>query len=290
LVYIRSKKVKGILYAYLVKSEWDKRRGISIQQTIKYLGRADSVEIKYIPEEYRKDPKILSFLSSHASKSQQRKESLVKKLRADLFESLCNGDRAKAGKIASHYQMLFDLVKFYEDLLNPVMYRIGDLWAQGSVSVVTEHVCSNIAGSLIQAINLQNRIRAPEATILICSPEGELHHLGADILESVLLQKGYHVYNAAPSAPLESIVNMIATCNPDLIMISVTLEDHIRPAVRLINQVRVKFRTPILVGGLATKQLKHEEKQKVEKALKVSIMPEASLEKIIHAVRKLTSM
>ncbi len=68
VVYIRSKMVKGIPYAYLVKSEWDKRTGSSIQHTIKYLGRADDVDINDIPEEYRNNPKILSFLSSHASK------------------------------------------------------------------------------------------------------------------------------------------------------------------------------------------------------------------------------
>jgi MerR family transcriptional regulator, light-induced transcriptional regulator len=98
LVYIRSKIVKGISYAYLVKSEWNKRRGLPIQKTIKYLGRSDSIAVNDIPEEYRTEPKILSFLSSHAFKNQAREESLVKKLRAELFEALCNGDRGKAKK------------------------------------------------------------------------------------------------------------------------------------------------------------------------------------------------
>jgi hypothetical protein len=84
LVYIRSKAVKGISYAYLVKSEWDKRRGLSVQHTIKYLGRPENIAINDIPEEYRNDPKILSFLSFYASKKQLRKEPLLKKLRADL--------------------------------------------------------------------------------------------------------------------------------------------------------------------------------------------------------------
>jgi MerR family transcriptional regulator, light-induced transcriptional regulator len=146
--------------------------------------------------------------------------------------------------------MLFTLVEFYEDLLRPVMYKVGDLWAQGRLSVVTEHVCSNITGTLIQAINARNKPRAYEEAIivLICSPEGELHHLAADILESVLLQKGYRVYNAAPSAPVEAVISSISRCNPDLIMISVTLEEHLKPAFRLARRIRIKYDIPILMG------------------------------------------
>lgn len=290
MAYIRSKRVKGILYAYLVKSEWDKRRGLPIQHTIKYLGRSDSVAINDIPEEYRNHPKILSFLSLHAAKNQASKRSLIKKLHAELFEALCNANGEKAKEITLNYQRLFSPLEFYEDLLTPVMYRVGDLWAQGRLSVVTEHVCSNIAGGLIRAVTAQTKRKARKATVIICSPEGELHHLAADVLESVLVHKVYQVYNAAPSAPAESIVSMIATCKPDLILISVTLGDHLRAARRLISRIRVKFKLPILLGGQAIRQLKYLEKRKIEETYKVSIMSEASLEKIMHAVGKLATM
>lgn len=38
-MYIRIKKIKGIEYAYLVKSYWSKRKKTPKQKTIKYLGR-----------------------------------------------------------------------------------------------------------------------------------------------------------------------------------------------------------------------------------------------------------
>ncbi len=98
--------VKGILYAYLVRSEWDKRTGSSVQRTIKYLGRSDDVDINNIPEDYRNNPKILSFLSTHASKNKVRKESLLKRLRKNLFEALCDADAEKAMEIALDYRRL----------------------------------------------------------------------------------------------------------------------------------------------------------------------------------------
>ena len=62
MVYIRSKKVKGIDYAYLVHSVWDPQRNMSRQQTIKYLGKASQLTIEDIPKEYRDDTKILAFV------------------------------------------------------------------------------------------------------------------------------------------------------------------------------------------------------------------------------------
>ncbi len=49
MVFIRIKKVKGFDYYYLVKSQWDSKRKISTQRTVKYLGKASDVKIENIP-------------------------------------------------------------------------------------------------------------------------------------------------------------------------------------------------------------------------------------------------
>jgi MerR family transcriptional regulator, light-induced transcriptional regulator len=284
LVYIRSKKVKGIHYAYLVGSRWDRERGSAIQHTIKYLGRADGIEIGDIPQEYRNDPRILSFISSYSSANHTKKESLLEKLRGELFDALCNSDRETATKIATKYSDLFSLTEFYMDLLTPVMYRVGDLWEQGRLSVATEHVCSNVANNLIQSINDTRRGKGGKSLILICSPEGEIHHLAADMLESILLQKGYEVYNVSPSAPAASIAGCIDERKPKLVMISVTLEDNLGAARRLIKEIRKSYQSPIILGGAATKKLKEDERIKMEKADRVSVFVEPSLKKVLQYV------
>jgi hypothetical protein len=64
MVYITSKKVKGIDYAYLVKSVWNKRKNTSNQQTIKYLGKASEIKIYEFRKStiISKDPCIHFFL------------------------------------------------------------------------------------------------------------------------------------------------------------------------------------------------------------------------------------
>jgi methanogenic corrinoid protein MtbC1 len=291
MVYIRSKVVKGIPYAYLVKSEWDDKRRSSIQHTIKYLGRADSVVISDIPEEYRNDPKILSFLSSHSSKNQAKKQALLEELRAELFEALCNADREKAVKIAAKYQSLFNLVDFYDDLMTPVLYRVGDLWAQNSLSVATEHVCSNTAIGLVEAINESNSGKGKMSsytTIVICSPEGELHQIASKIIESLLLQKGFNIHNMSPSAPSGSISSYIESTKPAFVMVSVTLSENLKAAIRLLNTIRAKSNMPVLMGGAAIKALSEENRKKLERSHeKLTLVTETSLQRIMQLVKKL---
>jgi MerR family transcriptional regulator, light-induced transcriptional regulator len=292
MVYIRSKVVKGIPYAYLVKSEWDDKRRSSIQHTIKYLGRADSVVISDIPEEYRNDPKILSFLSSHSSKNQAKKQALLEELRAKLFEALCNADREKAVKIAAKYQSMFNLVDFYDDLMTPVLYRVGDLWAQNSLSVATEHVCSNTAISLVEAINESNSGKGKMSsytTIVICSPEGELHQIASKVIESLLLEKGFNIHNMSPSAPSVSISSYIESTKPALVMVSVTLSENLKAAIRLLNTIRAKSNVPVFMGGAAIKVLNEENRKKLERSHeKLTLVEETSLQRIMQLVKKVS--
>jgi MerR family transcriptional regulator, light-induced transcriptional regulator len=63
MAFIRIKKIKGYDYYYLVRSQWDPIKKRSTQHIIKYLGNAENINIKDIPEEYRNDPRVLSLLA-----------------------------------------------------------------------------------------------------------------------------------------------------------------------------------------------------------------------------------
>jgi MerR family transcriptional regulator, light-induced transcriptional regulator len=169
MVYIRSKKVKGIDYAYLVKSVWNKRKNTSNQQTIKYLA--------------------------------------------------------------------------------------------------TEHVCSNVTNNLIRSIN-ERTDKAKlnfRNKILICTPEGELHNLACNMIESLLLSKGFQIYNISPSVPLDSIIRYVKNVGPDIIL-------------RLINEIRSKFHIPVVLGGSATKQIP------IGSIIDVIIMRNGSLSEVLNLI------
>src|SRR5918995_1606700 len=203
MVYIRNKKVKGIDYAYLVQSTWDPKRNMSRQKTVKYLGKASQITIEDIPEEYRNDTKILAFVSAFSSYQEERK-ILASRIQEEMFALLTDCNVNGLVDLYEKYSRLFGLTEFYDKLLKPVMYRIGDLWEQEKLDVANEHASTNTAISLIKAVNerITTGIRiSSQNKAVICTPDGELHGLACDMIESLLLSKGFKVYNISTSIP-----------------------------------------------------------------------------------------
>ena len=55
----------------------------------------------------------------------KKNNSLTKKLGQDLFSMLSAGDLQNLIKIYDKYISLFGIIQFYDNLLKPVMYDIG---------------------------------------------------------------------------------------------------------------------------------------------------------------------
>jgi MerR family transcriptional regulator, light-induced transcriptional regulator len=288
MVYIRNKKVKGIEYAYLVQSAWDPRRNMSKQQTIKYLGKASNITIEDIPEEYRKDTKILAFISAF-SPYQEEKKILVARIQEEMFVFLTDCSVRGLLELYEKYSRLFGLTGFYDHLLKPVMYRIGDMWEHKKLDIATEHASTNTAISLIKAINerITARIRTPGISYqfksVICTPEGELHGLACNMIESLLLSYGFKVYNISTSIPTEFILDYICDLQPDLIFISITLPENIKPFERLIQQIHLRNdnKLPVVVGGSAFNKLDQYEDSRIN----TYIMKNASFDDIMKFVK-----
>lgn len=253
MVYLRTKTVKGEKYAYLVRSVWDPKKGTSKQETIKYLGKASEITKEDIPVEYRNEPSVISFLASDETMDLKKKEEMLSKLREQLFRFFMQGDIEGAKKLYENYRTNSGTSSFFEKILTPTMYHVGDLWAKNKISIADEHVCSNVATTLVKIIFGRNTTQPKKKTVLICTPEGEQHCLGANILESYLSCNGFKIYNLSPSEPHESIVKFVESTKPDAVFVSVTLSDNIKPAQRLIRKIKTRSTVPIFVGGQAVK-------------------------------------
>ena len=274
MVYIRIKQVKNIGYAYLVESKWNKEKHTSRQIIKQYLGPVSQININKIPKEYRSKSSIIKFLAKRNldfSKSTKLNESLQE----NLMEKLKLYEINELIKIYHDYtKSVYTSLDFYEKILIPVLYKIGDQWENGEIDVATEHVCSNAVNTLIDLINQNNTKKISKSyrdtkSIVLCTPEGELHSIGCKIIESLLLEKGYEVFNITSPLPTNSIESYLDNTNPGVILISVTLEENINSAIRLVYEIRKSFQIPIIVGGNALKLASKSQIQQLEKYDKI---------------------
>ena len=189
------------------------------------------------------------------------------------------------------------------------MYKIGDLWAEGEIDVATEHACTNAANNLIGIINklvssshrntnhrstndssgsqIKSKagMRRKNKKILICTPEGELHCLACNILESILIDKGFAVYNISPSVPTYSVLSYLRAIDPDVILISITLVENTNSAIRLVKEISKNFdkKTPIYIGGAAISKSKiYQDVTKLDIPSNISIIEDSSFKGILE--------
>ena len=274
----------------MVRSIWDQTNRTSKQETIKYLGKASSITEEMIPMEYRNDPSIISFITRYSRIDKKKNDSLTQRLSQNLFEMLSAGDLHSVIKIFDKYVDLFGTMQFFDNMLRPTMYEIGKLWAEEKLDVATEHICVNTANWLIKVINERQSKPKPatksKGKVFICTPNGELHNLACNILESILLSKGYKVYNASPSMPADSIIHSLNNIQPDVILISVTLDDNIQTTKNLIRKIRTRYSSlPIFVGGMAFNNNNNTNKLSSFDTFNTTIIRNVSLVDAIKSVK-----
>ena len=272
--------MKSDQYLYLVKSIWDSKRSTSKQEIVKYLGKASDVIKDDIPLEFRNDAKILSVLASYNPEDIQKREDATKKSKQQLFKKLTDGNIEECIKIYKSYVEIFNIADFFDKILRPVMAKIGKDWETGKMTIATEHVASNIAQTLVKIIMEQSSGTGNKKKVMICVPVGEEHHIGCDVLETYLTIKGFKVFNMGTSIPTESIMEFINMKKPNIVLISITIQDNILAGQRLAKKIREQSKIPILVGGYA---MQIENTPKFEG----NVIGDTSLEDIPKILRKI---
>ena len=250
MVYIRNKQVKGKNYAYLVRSVWDKDKKSTSQQTIKYLGRSSKVTIDDIPVRFKNNPNVIKFLVRKKHIQHEDLSELIYATQKEILIKLSESVTVDYTRLYEQYKENFSIVEFFDKIIKPILYDVGDRWKQNKLLIGTEHVISNRINTVIKQ-TITHRKKRTNYKILICNPTGERHNIACNILESVLINNGFNVFNISPSTPSEDVLQYIDEIKPNLILISITLPNNIKAGINLVERTSNSCKIPIIVGGQA---------------------------------------
>lgn len=106
------------------------------------------------------------------------------------------------------------------DGLVPVLTEIGRRWADGSLSILEEHVASERLTRSLAQIADQLPARAGAPRLLLATAEGEDHTLGLSLVEIVVREWGWPVVWVGRRTPLAEIVAHVACGAVDALAVS----------------------------------------------------------------------
>jgi MerR family transcriptional regulator, light-induced transcriptional regulator len=148
------------------------------------------------------------------------------------------------------------LADLYLGVLQPAQYRIGQLWQHNQITVAREHLATAITASMmVELVAATPRQTGTGACVLVACVQGELHELGARMVADFLELDGIGVRFLGANVPTDSLLGLIKEEQPQLVVLSMTMPEHLGQLQEAIAGVRrVKgARLPVLVGGQALK-------------------------------------
>jgi DNA-binding transcriptional MerR regulator/methylmalonyl-CoA mutase cobalamin-binding subunit len=167
-----------------------------------------------------------------------------------FLQAVRDFDAAHAQELLDRASLLFSARMLVLDVLAPLLARIGDEWADGGLCSASEHLGSALVRD--HASQLMRKL-SPEPgaeLIVVSTPAGELHELGAMLAATTAKMRGFDVLYLGPDLPASQIALAARSSQAAFVALSV-LALEVDRAVAEIDLLLAELpeHVELLVGG-----------------------------------------
>ncbi len=145
----------------------------------------------------------------------------------------------------------------YLHVIQPVQQEVGRRWQTNELSISQEHYATDASRTLMA--RLRDRFAPAESvdkTVVTACLGGELHDLGARMVNDFLAFSGYDAHFIGANTPHHQILGELKRTRASVLALSATMTLQLRIALDLIDRIRRELDHPvgIVVGGYAFNQ------------------------------------
>lgn len=137
------------------------------------------------------------------------------------------------------------------DVIVPLMQSLGTAWREGSVRVAHEHLATAVVRSFVGGLNGAFHVPANAPQILVTTPSGQLHEIGALLAAAVAGADGWRTTYLGPSLPADEIAGAARQSDARVVALSIvypTDDPHVRNELVKLAQF-LPSTTRLIVGG-----------------------------------------
>jgi methanogenic corrinoid protein MtbC1 len=147
------------------------------------------------------------------------------------------------------------LLRFYQGVIQPSLYRIGTLWETSQISVAQEHLASSIAARVMTAMYLNISLPSERrGKALITSVPNEYHEIGPWMISDALELHGWEIRYLGANTPEDDLFEYLRDFRPDVLALSVTMPFNLQRAAEIVKRLRSDpgfSAVKVLLGGQA---------------------------------------
>jgi methanogenic corrinoid protein MtbC1 len=139
-----------------------------------------------------------------------------------------------------------------DEVIGPALRLVGDLWAEGRLSVAEEHLATAISRHVVAILRDVFRVHRQRTThrVLLAAAEGEQHVVGLEMAASLIEHAGYDVRYFGADLPVEDLALAVTIHSPAVAGFTAATERTALNLPAAFDAVREGDpRIGILVGG-----------------------------------------
>ena len=189
---------------------------------------------------------------NHSREAQQAK---VTELGRAYAQALLSADEAAAEiVIREAMDVGLDTASIDDEIIAPALWRIGELWERGEISVADEHIATEIS---IRVLALQREAQRVAQTrgehrVLLAAPAGEQHIVALRMVDNLLRNAGYEVAMLGSDVPGEALIALMHRRPPDVVCLTSTMVDPAGEVLATIDALQRRWpAVGFVIGGNA---------------------------------------
>jgi excisionase family DNA binding protein len=171
-----------------------------------------------------------------------------------LLNKALASDRREMQKVINGlYLAQFSVDKIYDDLITPVLHKIGTLWENGKITVTEEHIATQSIKDCIvrlQGITVSTGINRGKALCVNLSTE--LHDIALKMVDQLLESNGFQVMFSGQITPTLDLEGVFEKYKPERIYVSSTYNSDTNAAaaeMTMISRLCDKYDCKLYIGG-----------------------------------------
>lgn len=149
---------------------------------------------------------------------------------------------------------------FLDQVVSPLLERIGEGWSERSVSVAQEHMASAVIRRVLGWVLRVYEVRNGAPSVVVATPPHHAHELGALMAAASAAAEGWNVTYLGPDLPVADLVSAVGLSGARAVAISAVYQPQGGDLLGVLRDTRARLPgdVTLLVGGSGALQVRAE--------------------------------
>jgi len=140
---------------------------------------------------------------------------------------------------------------FIDYVILPILNQIGQLWRDGEIRIMHEHMASAILKPFLANLRNSYRPKANAPALIVTTPIGQVHELGALVISLIAAAEGWQVTYLGPDLPAEEIATAALEKKASFVVLSIVYppdDPYLKNELERLRQL-LPANISIITGG-----------------------------------------